>query len=182
MVFVRDKNRNLFRSPVQYRQTLARFAGAGAVALGLVSVARPAAAEATPEGHVGVALPLVTVSGETTTIGDQFTLLTPIGVGLKLNPNLVVDFETVVATPINPGGTTGLVVDPGVVYNFGPVAAGLRIAFQINQRGNIGFIPLVNRGLVDMGGAVWFVEAAFPTFFSDDGTAFNIVLHTGVGF
>ncbi|HEY3498924.1 MAG TPA: hypothetical protein VGK73_29740 [Polyangiaceae bacterium] len=40
----------------------------------------------------------------------------------------------------------------------------------------------VARGLVDFGGAVWFVEAAFPTFFSDEGTTFNVVLHTGVGF
>ena len=133
-------------------------------------------------GHVGVATPLVTVAGETTTIGDAFTLLNPIGVGVKCSQNLVVDFEVVVATPLDPVGDTGLVVDPGVVYNFGPVAAGLRVAFQIGQRANVGLIPLVNRGLVDLGGATWFVEAAFPTFIQSENVAFNVVLHTGVGF
>jgi hypothetical protein len=141
-----------------------------------------ALADPKPEGHVGVATPFVTVGDETTTIADQFTLLVPIGVGLKLNDTVVVDFETVVATPIKPGGVNGLVVDPGVVVNTGPVAVGLRVAFQINQRGNVGFIPLVNRGLVDFGGAAWFVEAAFPTFVDSNGVTFNAVLHTGIGF
>lgn len=141
-----------------------------------------ALADPKPEGHVGVATPFVTVGDETTTIADQFTLLVPIGVGLKPTDSLVIDFETVVATPIKPGGTNGLVVDPGVVVNTGPVAVGLRVAFQINQRGNVGLIPLVNRGIVDFGGAAWFVEAAFPTFFDSNGVTFNAVLHTGVGF
>lgn len=150
----------------------------------LVAILLPgmAVADPKPEGHVGVATPFVTVGEETTTIADQFTLLVPIGVGLKLNDSVVVDFETVVATPIKPGGTNGLVVDPGVVVNTGPVAVGLRVAFQLNQRGNVGLIPLVNRGLVDFGGGVWFIEAAFPTFFDSNGVTFNAVLHTGVGF
>jgi hypothetical protein len=95
---------------------------------------------------------------------------------------LTVDFEVVVNNPIDPVGPTGLVVDPGVVYNFGPVAAGLRAAFQIGQTANIGAIPLVNKGIVDFDGAVWFIEAAFPTFYSEHDVAFNIVLHTGIGF
>jgi hypothetical protein len=152
------------------------------VAIGTLSATGTALAEPKPEGHVGVATPFVTVGDDTTTIADQFTLLVPLGVGLKLNDTVVVDFETVVATPIKPGGVNGLVVDPGVVVNTGPVAVGLRVAFQINQRGNVGLIPLVNRGLVDFGGAAWFVEAAFPTFFDSNGVTFNAVLHTGVGF
>src|SRR5262245_17871179 len=44
--------------------------------------AAPAPAGSRPIGaHVGVATPLVTVSKETTTIGDQFTVLNPIGIG-----------------------------------------------------------------------------------------------------
>lgn len=133
-------------------------------------------------GHIGVATPLVTVASETTTISDQFTLLNPIGIGFKLSDRLAIDFETVVASPISPVGTTGLVVDPGLVYDAGPVALGLRLAFQIGGLANVGLIPLVNKGLVDLGGATWFVEAAFPTFYSDHDVAFNVVLHTGVGF
>jgi hypothetical protein len=134
-------------------------------------------------GHVGVATPLVTVSEETTTIADQFTLLTPIGIGFKVAPRVAVDFETVVATPIDQGGaTTGLVVDPGVIYDLGGVALGLRVAFRIGAPANVGLIPLVNAGLVDLDGATWFVEAAFPTFYSSDASDFNAVLHTGIGF
>jgi hypothetical protein len=131
-------------------------------------------------GHVGVATPFVTVSKQTTTIGDQFTLLHPIGISVKFE-KVTVDFETVVVNPISPSGRVGLVIDPGVVYNFGPVAAGLRLAWQ-QADSNFGLIPLVNKGIVDIGEATWFVEAAFPTFYSDSSVQFNMVLHSGIGF
>jgi hypothetical protein len=131
-------------------------------------------------GHVGIATPFVTLSSETTTIADQFTLLHPIGISVKFD-KITVDFETVVVNPIEPSGNVGLVIDPGVVYNFGPVAAGLRLAWQ-QAESNFGLIPLVNKGIVDIGEATWFVEAAFPTFYSDSTIAFNMVLHSGVGF
>lgn len=134
------------------------------------------------EGHIGVATPLVTVSKKTTTISDQFTLLDPIGIGFKASDHVILDFETVVATPLHPVGNTGLVVDPGVVYDWGPVATGLRVAFQTNTLANVGLIPLVHRGVVDLGGATWFVEAAFPTFVQNHEVAFNVVFHTGFGF
>jgi hypothetical protein len=134
-------------------------------------------------GHVGIALPLVTVSSKTTTIADNVTILDPIGVSVKMSPHWVIDFETVVGTPLKPsGGSTGLVVDPGVVYDWGAVATGLRAAWQIGQPANFGLIPLINMGLIDLGRATWFVEGAFPTFYSDKKVAFNVVLHTGVGF
>jgi len=144
-------------------------------------------------GHVGVATPFVTISKETTTISDQFTLLTPIGVTVKPGGNLVIDFEVVVANPISPPGTTGLIIDPGIVYNWGAFATGLRLAFQTNANTNVGLIPLINKGLADLGGSTWFIEAAFPTFiqsvpkdFPETGNkaqlAFNVVLHTGIGF
>jgi hypothetical protein len=55
-------------------------------------------------------------------------------------------------------------------------------AWQIGRQASIGLIPLVNKGLVDLGRATWFVEGAFPTLYSDPKVAFNVVLHTGVGF
>jgi hypothetical protein len=95
---------------------------------------------------------------------------------------VAVDFEVVVSTPLRPkGGTTALIVDPGVIFDLKVVAAGLRVAWQIGDKANIGLIPLVNRGLVHMGSSTWFVEAAFPTFYMNDKVAFNVVLHTGRG-
>lgn len=131
-------------------------------------------------GHIGTATPLVTISSTTTTIADAFTLLHPIGISLKFE-KVTVDFETVVVNPIEPSGRTGLVIDPGVIYNFGPVAAGLRLAWQ-QADSNFGLIPLVNKGILDIGDATWFVEAAFPTFYAAGTVQFNTVLHTGVGF
>jgi hypothetical protein len=171
-----------------------------AATIALCSLPAPAWADGPKEvgGHVGVATPLVSISKETKSISDQFTLLTPIGVTVKPGGKLAIDFEVVVANPISPVGNTGLVVDPGVVYNWGGFATGLRLAFQTNTSANVGLIPLINVGLADFGGSAWFIEAAFPTFIQsvlDDPTpgnliptthhaqgTFNVVLHTGIGF
>jgi hypothetical protein len=138
-------------------------------------------------GHIGVATPLVTVtSDDNTDISDTFTLVVPVGVTVKLSDTLAVDFETQVATPLKPkGGTSTLVVAPGVVRNFGPFAAGLRVASAIGKPANIGLIPLINRGLAQVGDATWFIEAAFPTFLHrdpDPDVTFDVVIHTGIGF
>lgn len=144
-------------------------------------------------GHVGLATPLVTIpsEGDTTDIGDQFTLVAPIGVTVKLTDRLAIDFETQVGNPIDPMRSdatttrrTSLVVAPGLVYNFGPFAAGLRIASEIGAESNVGLIPLINRGLVPVGSGTWFIEAAFPTFVhaSPPDVTFTAVIHTGIGF
>lgn len=137
-------------------------------------------------GHVGVAVPLVMINeDDTETIGDNFVIANPIGIGFKLTDRLVMDFEIIVQNPVDPSGTTGLVIDPGLVYNFGPFAAGLRIASAINQPSNFGVIPLINRGLMDLGdGTTWFIEAALPTFVRSEPPDFtmDVVVHTGIGF
>jgi len=147
-------------------------------------------------GHLGVATTLVTAGSDPTrTISDQFTLAFPIGIGFKLSDKLAIDFETVVGNPVSPRGTTSLTVDPGVVYDMGSVVVGLRVAWGIQAATNFGLIPLVHKGIADLGnGATWFVEAAFPTAVSlttagtpqvpEDKTtfAFNVVFHTGIGF
>ena len=144
----------------------------------------PAAAPRQVGGHVGIATPFVTFgSDDTTTISDQFTLLHPIGIGVKVSDSVVVDFEMVVSNAIDPDGPTGLLIDPGVVFNTGPVALGLRLAFPIGANpASVGLIPLVNKGLVDLGNATWFIEAAFPTFYQGGDVNMSIVGHTGIGF
>jgi hypothetical protein len=133
-------------------------------------------------GHVGIAVPLVTVAKQTTSVGDQFTILTPIGIGFKVSKRVAVDFETVVGTPVHPTGNTSLVVDPGVIFGFDRLALGLRVAFKVNALANVGLVPLVNYALVDLGGAMWFVEGAFPVVYSDHELSLTAILHTGVGF
>jgi hypothetical protein len=144
------------------------------------------------EGHIGIATPLLTAtSDDTTSIADSFTLLHPIGIGFKLSDKAAIDFEMVLGNPIHPRGTTNLVVDPGIVYDIGSCVIGLRVAWKINADSNFGLIPLIHKGLFDIGGgANWFVEAAFPSFFNAGSDAggdhntleFNVVLHTGIGF
>ncbi len=137
-------------------------------------------------GHIGVAAPLVTVtSDDTTNIADNTVIVNPIGVTVKLTERLAVDFETQVVSPVDPRGDTGFVVAPGVVYNAGPAALGLRLAFVTGAPANVGLIPLINRGIVNLGAATWFIEAAFPTFLHSDpdpDVTFDVVLHTGIGF
>lgn len=145
------------------------------------------AQEKTVGGHIGVATPLVTItSDKNTDITDTFTLVVPVGVTVKLSDRLAVDFETQVQNPLKPkGGTSTLVVAPGVIYNLGPFAAGLRVASAIGKPANIGVIPLINRGLVKMGDATWFAELALPTFVHrapDPDVTFDVVIHTGIAF
>jgi hypothetical protein len=149
-------------------------------------------------GHIGVAIPLVSFHhlGKTTqTPSDQLTLAVPIGITVHMSPDWVVDFEEIVGSPVRPAGFTGVTIDPGVVYVGGPVALGLRLKWDIGSNVNIGLIPLVHKGIVDIGGgANWFIEAAFPLTYSRiganttlTGTGSNdytlaIVLHTGIAF
>jgi hypothetical protein len=135
------------------------------------------------EGHIGVAFPLIMMDHPTKNIGDQVNIAVPIGIGFKTSEKLVFDFETVVATHVKQGGkATNLTVDPGIVYDLGPFAAGIRVKWDIGAPPNIGLIPLIHRGLVDLGGATWFIEAAFPTTYVTKNVNFDVVLHTGLGF
>jgi hypothetical protein len=137
-------------------------------------------------GHVGAAVPVVSFhsTGKTTqTPSDQFTIAVPIGVSVHVAPVWVVDFEVVFANDVSPWGTTHLTIDPGVVYVGGPVALGLRAKFDVSANPNFGLIPLVHKGIVDIGEANWFVEAAFPiTAERTAGYALAAVAHTGFAF
>ncbi len=137
-------------------------------------------------GHVGAAVPVVrfhSVGKTTQTPSDQFTIAVPIGVSVHVAPVWVVDFEVVVASDVKPWGGTGLTIDPGVVYTALPVALGLRAKFDLSANANFGLIPLIHKGIVDVGEANWFVEAAFPiTAAREKGYELAAVAHTGFAF
>ncbi len=155
----------------------------------VVAATPPPAAPSGPRmvgGHVGAAVPVVSFNsqGQTTrTPSDQFTVAVPIGVSVHVAPEWVVDFEVVVASQVSPWGNTGLTIDPGIVYVGAPVALGLRAKFDVSDDANFGLIPLVHKGIVDIGQANWFVEAAFPmTATRGSGYQLAAVAHTGFSF
>jgi hypothetical protein len=139
------------------------------------------------EGHVGVASPLITFRGsktvkKVTSVGDDFTLVAPIGLGMRIGEAWTFDFEFQIATGVRPEGLTTAIVDPGVLYSWGVLGAGLRVAWQLNVNQNVGVIPLVNATLMRTRRASWFVEAAVPTFVQNKTVTLSGSLHTGVGF
>jgi hypothetical protein len=136
-------------------------------------------------GHVGAVLPLVTFGdGGTKAFGSDFvTIAIASGVTVKLSDQVAVDFENVLGEPLKPGGgVTGLTIDPGIIYDPGPVALGLRVKYDVGAPPNIGLIPLVHKGLVSCGPVAWFVEADFPLTYESHETSLTIALHTGFGF
>ncbi|PTL76643.1 hypothetical protein [Vitiosangium sp. GDMCC 1.1324] len=147
-------------------------------------------------GHVGLALPVVKFqTGGVSAIGADFLQvgLAP-GVTVMLDEHWAVDFEVVgysiwrfASDSAAASSSTALVVDPGVIYNFGPVATGLRLAMQTGGGVpvNGGLIPLVNKGF-PIGKMKWFIELDLPFFvLGSPGTttvSFSPQVHTGIAF
>lgn len=145
----------------------------------------PAAAPAQNRlgGHLGVAVPMVEFANDTSVVGRNgfLNIANPIGLSLHLNKRWTLDFEFIVVNSVLQKKTTGLIIDPGVVYHAGPFNAGLRIAHQVGEPANIGAIALINRGF-EVPFGVWFVELAAPMFVKQSDPSIACVLHTGVGF
>jgi len=123
-------------------------------------------------GHLGFALPIFTLAKNSTIIGGDFVNigLTP-GITVTLDDHWSVDFEFVAYIPLKdlPQGV-GIVVDPGVLYNFGDFTAGLRVATKVTEATNIGLIPIFVLPLKNLlsGPFTPFVEADVPIFFQDN--------------
>jgi hypothetical protein len=148
-------------------------------------------------GHLGFAIPIVKFTTEgTSAIGADFLQLglAP-GVTIKLDEHWAIDLETVAystwqfaegTTPAS--ASTAFVVDPGVIYNCGSFAAGLRAGMQLGEQVpfNLGLIPLVNWGLFPLGKFKWFVELDLPFFVlgqpGSTSVSFSPQIHTGVSF
>ncbi|HEY2744711.1 MAG TPA: hypothetical protein VGL86_08815 [Polyangia bacterium] len=123
-------------------------------------------------GHFGLALPIVAFDNDgTTVIGRDFAQvgITP-GITIKIAERWAVDFEFIgfgrwdLTKPAR--SHTIFVVDPGVVYNFGPVAAGLRLATQIGEGVplNFGLVPIVVVPFKVTSKLSYFLELDLPVF------------------
>src|SRR5262249_44610478 len=111
----------------------------------LWTAAPPAAAQDTLGGHIGFVLPLVThAGGQTTRLGDNFSIGFPMGITVKGKGKLAFDLELVPAIQDSPR-KVDLTVHPGFVYGIGHnIAVGARLAFDINSS-QFGFTPLINK-------------------------------------
>lgn len=126
-------------------------------------------------GHFGLAISIAAFDNDgTTAIGRDFVQIgiTP-GITVKITERWAVDFEFIGFSrwDLNPPGTpnkshTIFVVDPGVVYNFGPVAGGLRLATQIGEGVplNFGIVPIVVVPFKVTKRLSYFLELDLPVF------------------
>jgi hypothetical protein len=140
-------------------------------------------------GHFGVVFPLVThANGETTNIGDDFSLGFPMGITIHTTDTVAFDLEVVPGLNPNEGESIGvpLTIHPGVLKKIsGPWTGGLRMAFDIGSS-SWGFTPLLNRGFA-LGKQSYFVEFVLPIRFQDDAnggthSAVTFGVHFGLGF
>ena len=142
----------------------------------------PPAKAASPEfprigGHFGLALPVAAFNNDgTTAIGRDFVQVgvTP-GVTIKLTGAWAIDLEFIAFSrwDRNPPGTpdkshTIFVADPGVVYNFGRFAGGLRLAVQVGQDVplNFGIVPIFVVPFKVSSRVSYFLELDLPVFVS----------------
>jgi hypothetical protein len=162
----------------------------GALAL-IATIAGPAVSTVSAQnrigGHMGFVLPLVThADGRTTNISDDFVIGFPVGITVKKSDDIAFDLELVPSIQNDPLHVD-LTVHPGVICSFAPGwAAGLRMAFDVNQP-SWGFTPLLNHALATVNNATVFAELVVPIRFQsahphDTSTSIGIGVHIGVGF
>ena len=160
-------------------------------ALSMVVLVGSAAAQTAVGGHIGFVLPLVTrAAGQTTNLGDGFSIGFPMGITVKGAGRMAFDLELVPAVKNTPRAVT-LTVHPGVVWGIGHgFAVGGRAAFDVNSS-QLGFTPLVNKSWpIRSEGSffkVYFAEAVLPVRFNrplggPDTNPVTFGMHFGVGF
>jgi hypothetical protein len=141
-------------------------------------------------GHLGFALPIATIaSPENSVIGRDFVNvgITP-GITVHLDEHWSVDFEFIAFNQWKNGTTaTTFVVDPGVVYSFGSMAAGLRVATEVGAARNIGLVPILVKPFALGNGISYFLELDLPMFLRDNGQSemkpsLTVLFQSGFGF
>jgi hypothetical protein len=142
-----------------------------------------------PGGHLGVAVPIAVLGHTSTVIADDFfdLGLAP-GVTIPLDRCWSFDFEFVAYDHLRTKrGAPTFVLDPGVVRNWGPFNAGMRVAVAVadGSVNNLGLIPIINKGFRVHDRLNWFIELDLPVFFSDardNRVTLTPQLQTGVSF
>jgi len=139
-------------------------------------------------GHLGMAVPIVTIGSQTTAVGADFVTvgITP-GVTVHLDEDWAIDLEFIAFNEIkNTPAATTFVVDPGIVRKFEGFSAGLRVATQVGAPTNVGLVPIVVVPFKVSERVSYFVEGDIPLFLRDDGTKMQpsatFLFQTGVGF
>ena len=139
-------------------------------------------------GHVGVAVPVLTLAKDSTVIGKDFATvgLTP-GITVHLDDAWAIDFEFIAFNELkNTPAATTFVVDPGIVRKFSSFAAGLRVATQVGAPTNVGVVPIVVVPFKVSDHVSYFIEADVPLFLRDAGKSMQpsatLLLQTGVSF
>jgi hypothetical protein len=152
-----------------------------------VGLPREASAQNRLGGHFGFLFPLVNHAGDTTTIADDFVIGFPMGITVKTSDQWAFDLELVPVIQNDPLNTS-LTVHPGIIRALSNgYAAGLRMAFDVNQA-SWGFTPLVNKSFPVPGHPYsLFVEGVVPIRFQEDPaggnrTSIGFAVHLGVGF
>ena len=187
------------RSASRPRSALVTVVLAGLLLVAVLAVlmaASPASAQTGPAtvpgvrvgGHAGVVVPVATFSdAATTTVGDNFVVGYPIGIGVG-RPGSPWTFDLELVPLVDPDPqSVDLLVHPGVIYAAAPrLALGVRAAFEMG--GDVyGFTPLAAYRLTEAGGVGLFFEVDVPVRFATDasgGTVGSVALvpHLGVSF
>ncbi len=169
---------------------LSYFAGVAALAAVALASSEAHAEGAYPRvgGHVGMAVPVLTLAKNSTVIGADFVTvgLTP-GITVHLDDRWAIDFEFIAFNEVkNTPALTTFIVDPGVVRKFDGFAAGLRVATQVGAPTNIGVVPIVVVPFKVSEQLSYFIEGDLPLFLRDSGTSMQpsatLLLQTGVSF
>lgn len=141
-------------------------------------------------GHVGIALPIVTVADESSAIGADFVNvgLTP-GITVHLGDKWALDFEFIAMNRFKGGAQqTTFVVDPGLVRKFEGFSLGGRVATEVGATTNVGLVPIFVLPVAEVApGVKYFVEADVPVFFrtnldGDIQPSVSFLFQTGFGF
>ncbi|HSC89036.1 MAG TPA: hypothetical protein VLC09_17260 [Polyangiaceae bacterium] len=156
--------------------------------LSLTMVSNAAAAEEVPSrvgGHLGLAVPIVTIADPVRSIGADYTILGLVtGLNLKLNQRWSIDFETVAYSNFWGGGNiSSIVIDPGVLYSFDFATVGLRTAVHVTQTQNWGLIPIIVKSF-PLGELPIkaYIELDLPVFFNETGAALTVQPQGGIAF
>jgi hypothetical protein len=139
-------------------------------------------------GHLGFALPIATLSGDSTVIGEDFVTvgLTP-GLTVHLDEKWAIDFEFIAFNELkNTPARTTFVVDPGIIRKFDGFVLGARVATQVGAPTNAGVVPIFVLPFKISEKAVYFVEADVPLFLRDNGKkaegSATFLFQSGFGF